>query len=200
MTAVQKAQKQMTELRNKKAAQLQTIEEMRQDAAQKAQEAQDALERATAEMNLEKYEQAQNDLRKALTSEQMYKARADQLQRQEIISEDESDAVINSLLSYEDALADKLAADIAPHLDALETILTAYQADVKETENTISEWCSTVHAYYRSETTTYTGPDGERTNRAPYALAVHPNGYAGSEASRFLDQFIHGPIAQLLNR
>ena len=190
--------KQMEELRAKKDADIQTIEKKRQEAAQDAQKAQEALDNATTEMDLTAYEQAQESLRKALVTEQMYKGRADQLRRQEIISEEESDQVIDSLLAYEDALADKLAADIAPHMKALEEILTAYKSNVKETETTIAEWTSTIHANYRREGSSRIGPDGKSTNRLEYPVPVHAREYPGSDASQHLDRFLHGPIAQHL--
>lgn len=109
------------------------------------------------------------------------------LRARAVITEAESDKVIDSLLDYERQLESAFMDSIREHVTALQKIRDNYVAAVDETENTISQWTRTIHPNYRAEGTVYhdTG-----TNRSPRPVPVHITRYTGGKESGLLKEYL----------
>ena len=149
---------------------------------------------AAERMDLEAFEAAEERKKKAQNAAEMYRRRYDQIKHREYISEEESDATIDSLLAYEAELAEEFKQSIAKIYKRLEGILDEYTANVADVETTFLEWTSEIHSNFRSFSGTMrTDPlTGARTNRMEKALPVHAHPYVGGdEAARLADFLRH---------
>ncbi len=190
-TILQEVQKRMQEMTSRKAADLEAIRQKQVEVKKKEAAAESALKEATTEMNLEAYKAAEKAQKDARTALNMFAARYTQLEQQEYISEEESDRVIDSLLSYEDELEAEFKADIAEPLKKLEEIQKAYFDAVADTEQTIKTWTTSIHANYRRKGTIYreTG-----TNRSPKPVSVRAMAFVGCNEAMQLRNFLENFI------
>lgn len=197
---VERVQEQIRSLRGKKRTDLETIRAKQEETRAQIAEAEAAIKDATEYMNLEAYEGAKAEKRKAQTALEMYNSRFAQIQAQEIITEGESDAVINSLLEYENELAESFRAKASEPLKELAGLLKEYKAAVEDTERTIREWETTIHANYstRGRTLYYNEFTGKHTDRSPRPVLVHPTGFEGCTESVILSEYLR-KAAGLLN-
>ena len=106
----------------------------------KEAQAEKAMNAAAAEMDAEKYTKAEHALRVARVSIQMYNTRLEQITNKELITESESDAIIDSILEYEGELAAEFKAAIVAPLKTLKTLAAEYAAEVEKAERTLSIW------------------------------------------------------------
>ncbi len=177
------------DLINKQETELQTIQEKQEAATEQLKKAEAAIHDATEAINFDAYEKATEEKKKARAELDMYSARISQILQRELISETDSDCVIDSLLNYEKKLAEDFRAAISEPLEQLRNLYDKYTAAVADTENTINTWTSDIHANYRSKGTIYreTG-----TNRSPRPIPVHQLPYIGCndavQLKRYLDQ------------
>ena len=188
-TQLEIAKAKMRELLDNKASQLREIQTKICDAKTKAEEADAAISTATEKMDLNGYEEAVAAKRKAKTALDMFSSRYKQLQGQQIISEEDSDKVIDSLLEYEDQIAERYKADIAGPLKTLNELTKAYRAEVADTEETIRAWSRDVRPNYSTRgTMSRIDPEtGERTDRSDHPVAVHQIPYLGCDESTVLE-------------
>lgn len=183
-------QERIKKLTGDKAAQLAKIYQKQTEARTQIEVAGLAIKEATEVMNLEAYEKAVADKRKAQAALDMYSGRYDQIRKQEYVTEAESDSVIDSLLGYEDTLAEDFKKAIAEPLRKLADLYKEYKAAVVDTENTIRNWERNVHANYstRGGTKYKNEVTGEWTDRSPSPVPVHRLPYTGcSEATQLGD-------------
>ena len=147
---------------------------------------------ATAEMNLEAYEEAEANKKKAALAISMYEGKLKQLSNQEYISEEESDKIIDSILDYEEEITKQFEADIAEPLNTLLELAIAYQSTIEDAENTIIKWTGRIHANYstRGLTSRIDPRTGQYTDRSEIPVPVHPTPYAGSPAASIIIQAI----------
>ena len=187
--ALEMAKKQKHDLTEKKSADLRDIQVKICAAKTQAEEADAAMKSATETMNLEEYEKAREAKRKAKIAIDMYSSRYAQLQGQQLISEEESDKVIDSLLEYEDQIAERYKADIAGPLKTLNELTKAYRAEVADTEETIRAWSRDIRPNYSTRgTMSRIDPEtGERTDRSDHPVAVHQIPYLGCDESTVLE-------------
>ncbi len=186
-TVVEEVKARMQEMYDKKASELETVRQKQTEAQTQKEAAELAIREATANMDLEAYEEAKQAHRKAQTAIDMYSGKYDQISKQEYISEADSDKVIDSLLAYEEELAAGFKAAVAEPLKKLDELQRNYFDAVADTENTIGAWTTNIHANYRSEGTIYSETG---TNRAPHPVSVHSTPYNGCSEAHRLAQYL----------
>lgn len=184
---LQETKDRMQEMIETKAKDMEAIKAKQAEANEKAEAAKEALQAATEAMNLQKYTEAENELKAAQTAASMYGARFQQLAGRAFISEADSDAVIDSLLQYEKDLEAKFRKDIAAPIKQLEELVSAYFAVVADTEATMENWTANIHPNFRSMTTTY---EKTGTNRAPHPIPVRVTAYYGCQEANQVDIFL----------
>lgn len=165
-------QEQITEMVNKKAADLDAIRKKQTEVRTHLEAAELAIKDATESMDLDAYEKATAARNKAKTALDMYGGRYLQIQKQEYISEKESDKVIDSLKAYEEELAEDFKKDLVPLLKKLAVLHEAYIQAVEDTEQTMRDWTAKIHANYRAEGTVYA--DGTNRNDKPQPVRRIP--------------------------
>lgn len=184
----------MSELKEKKAADLDSIREKQNEISVQIEGARRAMQDATEKMDPEAYMDAKALLAEYETASDMYAARQDQILKQEYISEADSDKVIDSLLDYENVLASEFEASIAKPLADLNSLLTKYQQEVDAVERTIADWTYNVHSNYRSQVSTYR--NGSKRSETPVPVRNIP--FQGSIASRTINDFLRGPAKKYI--
>lgn len=170
-----------------RAEQLAEISEKISAARKQEAEAAEAMKQAQAETNLKAYAAAKAAKLEAGTAVEMYSGRAAQLQGKELISEEESDSVIDSLLDYEAKISADYEAAIAGPLDQLQQLQKDYEAAIEEAERVLHLWTSQVHANYRSSSTIYAETG---TNRSPRPVPVHKVAYTGCNTAQRVRAFL----------
>ena len=182
----QEVQARITEMIEQKAADLDAISKKQAEARTQLEAAELAIKDATASMDLDAYEKATAAKRKAQTALDMYGGRYAQISQQEYISEEESDKVIDSLLSYEEELAEDFKKAIAEPLKTLAALQDAYANSVQEAEKTIRKWTADIHANYRVQGTTY----ANGTNRSDSPKPVRMTPYTGCSEANILANYL----------
>lgn len=175
---VEETKERIKELTESKAAELLSIQVSITEAKTKKEAANLAIKAATENTDIEAYDKAKADRRKAESEIEMYSARYNMLKNKELVSEEESDRTIDELLSYEEEIAAKFEFDIQEPLKEIKRILEEYNQEVKDTEITIESWTKCIHANYRSATALY----ANGTNRADTPQEVHKVAYTGGTA------------------
>lgn len=179
-------QEQITEMVNKKAADLDAIRNKQTEARTRLEAAELAIKAATETMNLDAYEKATAARNKAKIALDMYAGRYLQIQKQEYISEEESDKVIDSLKAYEDQLEEDFKKSLVPLLKKLEDIHTNYTQAVQDTESTIQNWTASIHANYRVDGALYA--NGTNRNDKPQPVRRLP--FTGCGAAETLGKYL----------
>ena len=179
-TPLQVAESQMKELLQVKAAELEKICNLKREAAAELRAASDAMEKATQELDSAAFEEAKAARQRAENKAGMINDRFSQVQRRELITEAESDAVIESLLKYEDDLNEDFRAAIAGPLEQLAELLSAYKKEIRAVETFISRWTADIHANYRTRgTSLFIDENGGYTDRSAAPVPVHPIPFRG---------------------
>ena len=191
-TALEEVKDRMRELKEQRASELQTIQQKMQEAEAKIDTEGRAMQQAIETMDEEAYIKAKQEKQRARLAHEMYKGRYSQIMKQELISEADSDAVIDSLLSYEGQLAADFAQDIAGPMRDLAQLYTAYTDEVKSVELTLLAWQQHIHKNYRTRGgTVYTDEvTGETTDRSKTPIPVHTTPYTGSPKAAQLGDFL----------
>ena len=188
---VQEVQQRIKEMTEKKQAELEAIAEKKGEAQTRKELAEARLKAATEQMDLEAYEEAKEDIRKAKTAIDMYAGRYKQISQQEYISEEESDKVIDSLLDYEKELDEQFVVDIKEPLERLLEIVRNYKAAIKDTEMTIRSWETNIHANYTSRGLMQRYDEaGQLTDRYKDPHYVHQPFYDGCKEAHQLENYL----------
>lgn len=181
----------ISELRKERQEELELIETMQQKAREDIALAEVHMKEASEALDADKFEQSEADKKKAETALKMYDSREYQIRRKEYLTEQESDAIIDSLLGYEHSLNATLRVEIYEHVPAMRKALEAYTAEVELIERTIVEWTNTIHANYRSRgRSLYTTETGEQTDRSPNPIPVHIGMFVGSPEAIRLSEYL----------
>ena len=179
--------KRIEEMLEEQTRQMDVIQE-RIEAERKAEaEARTTIEQAVADLDFDRNHEAKRALEQAIERRELLSKRVEMLRSRKLVTEEESDRVIDSLLQYEKDLAAEYVAGLSKILSQLEEITNNYDADVKEAEGVILKWTQQVFPNYRSETAMY---QGGTTNRAPYPVAVHTTAYLGCDESIITKEFV----------
>jgi hypothetical protein len=196
-TLLETTKQRMQELRESRAAQLAAISQKQEEAHAQIKQAADDMRSATEEMNVDKYEEAKHRKQRAQIALDMYTGRKAQLEKQEIITEAESDAVIDGLLDYEKELEVDFKAALAGYLRQLKPLYNAYKDEIAAVERTLSEWQGDIHANYRSRGGAFrTDPEtGRMTDRMDKPYAVHMLPYSGCNEAIRLEHYLEKEAA-----
>ena len=191
-TVLDEVRELMRQLQEDKAAQLETIRQKQEETRSRIEAAGLAMRQATEEMDAEAYDKAKTEREKANDALAMYTGRFEQITAQEYISEADSDNAIESLLAYEDQLAEDFKAAAAGHLAALAELLNTYREAVTATEWTLTEWQRDIHANYntRGGTAYYDAITGQHTYRSSNPVPVHAAPYAGCSEAVQLGEYL----------
>ena len=188
----QEVNERIKELTGTKEKQLAEIRKKQGEARTKIEAAGLAIKEATERMDLEAYEKAREDRRKAQAALDMYSGRYDQISKREYISEKDSDSVINSLLEYEDMLATDFKKAIVEPLKKLAELHKEYTEGIRETEGTIRKWETTIHPNYSTRgATKYKDPaTGQYTDRSSTPVPVHRLPFTGCNEAAQLGLYL----------
>ena len=141
---------------------------------------------ATEKMDVKQYGDAKKKIDTARTTIEMYTARTEQIKRCELISESESDDIIDALLAHEHEIANTYEANARNLIDRLRDLTEDYQHEVSTTEALIKEWTARIHPNYRKYGTTY--PNG--TNHGDIPVPVRLSPYYGSPLSLITRDYV----------
>lgn len=152
-------QKKMDDLKRKRAAALAEIEKKKTDAENELLTAQEEIEEATGKMDLTAYEKASTRKQKAQIALDMYSRRCEQIKKQECITVQESEEILNGLLKYERQIEKAFANEARDTIANLLEAIKKYHSDVRDIQKVYKEWVHTIHdrqpGAYHSED--YTG-------------------------------------------
>ena len=191
-TPLQTVQARIREMQEKKAADLAEIKEKQKEARTQIEVADLAMKEATEALNVEDYETAKANKQKWQTALDMYTDRYTQIQQQELISEADSDKIVDSLLFYEEDLAEDFRRAIFPKLQELKKILWDYKDDVERTEDTLRTWEAEIHANYNTRgVSTFIDPNtGIQTDRSAVPVPIHRVAYNGCKEAEILATYL----------
>lgn len=178
--AVTQAKGRMKELLESRAAELRNIQERIDEARTQREAAALAIKAATENTDISAYVAAKAKKAEVDTTIEMYTTRYDQLQKLDFVAEEDSNAVINGLLAYEDQIAADLEAAMMEPLKALDKLYADYMKSVRDTEATIVEWTSRIRPNYSTRGRTVYA-DG--TDRSPVPVPVRTTPYEGCGAA-----------------
>lgn len=185
-TALEKANEAMQSIAAKRAEDLEKInEELEKANAEIARYTAD-MDEATANMNMAAYAAAKKNLSSAETSAEMYKSRYSTIKAKEMISEADSDAVIDSVFACEksaSALYEEKAERLVRELDAL---TTEYCAVIADAESIMRHWTARVHKNYRHGV----GTSRPQRDKSGKAVGIRVVPYAGCYLSNVVKQFV----------
>lgn len=172
---VKATQARIQELKDKKAAELEHIDNEMKLAIQEVDAANKAMQAAMEVTDVEAYGEAKKKQLEARNKREMYSGRYQQLKACEYLSETESDRVIDALMDYEKELSTAYEDQVAEILRNLRAIHDKYSKAKTETENTINIWTREIHANYRSfGLSNYLDEaTGLRTDRSPRPIPVN---------------------------
>ena len=191
-TVLEEVKARMQKLKAKKAEDLEAIRRRQTDARTEKEAAELAMRKVAEEMSVDAYETAKTAKTRAETALDMYRARYEPIQKQEYVTEEDSDSTINALLQYEDQLTADFKTAAAVHVKALAELHKGYTDALRDTENTLAGWQQEIHANYRS----FTGamfPDGNggHTNRSQKPVPVRVMPFTGCMESNLLREYLN---------
>lgn len=184
---LQEVKDRMAKMQEEKNKQLEEIKEKEEAARVSLEEAKKAVKEATERMDLEAYENAKKEEGKARSAIEMYSARYNQIRQQEYISENESDKVLQSLEAYEEEKAAAFKTEALELLKQLNELYENYRSEIDDTEHTMRIWQQSIHANYRSKTTTYSETG---TNRSMRPIPYRANIYLGCDEALRIGDFL----------
>lgn len=192
VNVTEKVKQQIRDLKNCRENEMEGLKAKRSDAQARLQTAKDAADEATRKTDLEAFQTAQEQIRQASSAVEMYNRRIQQLVGQEIVSEEESDAVIDSLLEYEKVLDADYKKAIREPIAILRGLYEDYQKAIADTESTIRTWSYDIRANYRTfgRTTRIDKTTGEKTDRSEKPVPVHMVPYNGVSEGRVVKEFL----------
>ena len=167
-TTLQEVQERIKAMKDKKAADLETLRTKQAEAQANRDAAKKASTDATAIMDLDAYQEAQAAIAKWQSAIDMYAGRYAQIEQKEFVTEEESSNVLASLVAYNDKLAETFRTALAEQLEALKALADNYAASVRETNQTLAEWQCDIRANYISDTAVY----ANGSNRSPRPVPI----------------------------
>lgn len=184
---VTKVRERMDALLSNKASELGIIDEELAKAQADSEKAAQAARLAAAATNLVDYEAASNAYHNAEMRREMYAARRSMLEEKAFLSEEESDATIDSLLEYEEDLRKEFEAAVKAHIAALRKLYDEYRKNIVNTENVIMDWTTSIHSNHRTfGRTVYAGG----STRSPEPVPVHRSVFLGGELAERLYAYL----------
>lgn len=167
----------INEMLEKRNEDLKIIEEKEAEARAELHSINEKLKKAADNFDADTYKTASTEKREVDLTLEMLRDKRNIIQSQAYITEKESDAVIDSLLKYEDDLAAEFEKSIAEPMQKLTEIYKKYGAEILETESTITLWTNKIHAYYKTTA-------GQRSEKPQLVHRLPYTGYARAERLR----------------
>lgn len=169
-------------------AEIQNLVDLRAAAENEKANCETLVEAAKDKMDLCAFQDARRKAQDAQDRIELYTSRIDKISSARMVTEAESDAVIDSLTAYEKDLAKEFEQEAGRNIDQLRSITYTYLSRVKDAESVIHQWTHNIHPNFRSATTYENG-----SNRMDHPVPVHPGGYRGCaaaiSASRFIESY-----------
>lgn len=174
MDIVQDINERIEKYSGERAAELAEIQRRKSAAQDKLAELKDNMKKAAEALDEQAYSEAMKEAQKLSVSLEMYETREKQFSHQEIISEAESDEVIDLLLNHQKKIEEDFINELKEPLKQLEALRNNYLHQLRATAKTINEWCAKVHANYSTRGATWrTDPaTGEKTDRSETPVPV----------------------------
>lgn len=192
--AVKNTAKEITQriddMQNRKKQDLEEIRARQGEARARLAKAKQDIDGAAAVMDLDAFRRAQDSAKQEETALAMYGRRYQQIEGKEYVSEEESNAIIDSLLDYERQLEQDFEKALSSQIRDLTRLRDKYTQDIQETERTLSRWTSEIYPNYRAESATRMLPDGTRTNRMEKPVPVHTSEYKGGGECAILSEYL----------
>lgn len=145
---VNKVKSRIDELVTRKKCDLKDIAKKSDDIRAEIETITQVKEKASAQMDSETYVNADFDLERKNKELDMVNARYEQIENLKIVSDDESVAVMDSLVNYEKQLDDAFDQDVTPLLDKIRHLMSIYMEEIDNTESVIKAWTISVHKNY----------------------------------------------------
>lgn len=189
-TPLTTTKERIEEIKAKREVLVEDITARQAEARSQIEEASIAMKKATEELDAEAYEKAKGEKHKAQTALEMYNNRFSQIQKQELISEEESDKIVDSLLYYEEDLTEDFKRKLLTPLQELRSLVYDYLDEIDDIENVLKIWQEDIHANYntRGGTMFIDKETGIHTTRSETPVPVHRLPYKGcAEANRLKD-------------
>lgn len=193
MNTLEKVKVKMRELTDAKAAELREIQEKQETQRAAITEAETAMQQASEKLDDKGYSEAKAEKEKAETVLDMLNRREVQLVGKTFISEQESDAVIDSLLAFEDELAETFRKAVEGPLEKLKKLCGDYFAGVEAAEQTIRTWEHDIHRNYRyiGGVSAHDPATGEPAKRSDKPQPVRPLGpFHGCHDAELVERFL----------
>ena len=184
---IKETREKMHRLADKRNEQIRFLTSEIDKARKEKDAAKQALEKAFESMDPAAISPAKTRLSAAEEILDLCETRRNRFSSEFLISESESDAIIDRILAYEQDLCLEYDTEISPILAQLSAITKAHQEKIREAESVISAWNQNVHPNFRSFTGTIY-PNG--TNRGEEAQPVHRFAYVGSESGKKVSTFL----------
>lgn len=185
---LQEVKDKMKAIRESRAAELELIQKKKAETIKSIEHIDAEIKSAVERIDIDAYETAKAKSASAHAALDMYNARYDQINKHELISEEESDNVIDTLLDYESQLDDAFKTAIKQPLQTLHDLLKAYMDTINDTENTIIQWESGIHPNYRNSNALFTKSGSGRADRP---IPVHRIQYTGCEIAMRINTFLN---------
>ncbi len=125
------------------------IQEKQAEIFTRLSDADKSIQDASERLDPEAYQAALKEKEAAGIAASMYERRLEQIMAKKMLTEDESDAVIDGLLMYEARLSAEFYASIIEPIRRLRQAHSEYIAAVRDVERTFNEWTTNVHANHR---------------------------------------------------
>lgn len=182
-------------LNAEKAAAVAQIEGKMIECAAAREAAIAAQEQAKKDLDAEAYQAAAVKLTTLEVQQDMYEGRYKDVTGKKLVTEEDSDAVIQSILDYEQAAANAYIESIKPALRTLRGLTADYLDDIQRAEGAILRWTADIHPNYHNFGAAYTDPEtGVRSDKNGMPHPVHRIPYHGcAEADRVDDFFRRFP-------
>lgn len=166
-TVVQEVNARMEEILAAQKAEMEKIQARLAEAREQQKAAEKAMEDATRKTDLDAYDAAKVTRDRAITTQEMLTARANQLSPREVITEEESNQIIGSLRQYNVDLNRSYREALFRIGEDLKQLQDAYSAKIASLDTTMGRWQREIRPNYSTfgQTTRIDPETGERTDR-----------------------------------
>lgn len=180
-SVIQLTSERIEALLTAKNDQLQEINNKINEAQQKKRRAEELMAEATDKLDIEAYNKAKTAKLEADGAIEMYSKRFGILQKNDYVSEKESDDQIDAILEYEQEIKVQFETAVSAHVKALNDLCTAYSNEVDVAERLIERWCYEIHRNYR---------DRGSNTRNDRPVKVHVLPYLGGDVLSMTESYL----------
>lgn len=192
-TVLEEVKDKITAIENKRIEEKLRMQEEIAKSKREEEAARKDLQAAASKLDTSAYAKAAERENAAHMRVRMYEEKIGQLQRQEDISEEESDGIIDGLLEYSKQLDENFTEELKQKAGDLQKMLDAYTDEAHEVDRIITYWTENIHENHdtRGRSTYYV--DGKPTHRSPEPVPVimRRGPWKGCSASDALGDFLN---------